>query len=162
MRRVLLWGLLLGMFIGGGCEDKLESPKAATVKGSVIDSLLSAPVESVKVATKPSMDYTYTDSTGFFQLVLPPRSYRLILTKEAQYETLLVSVDTTVIDTLENNQLVDSLTFRYWEIGTLYPDDTTDEFELQSEQVLDLGTLVIPVVIETTEFITTRIDTLGG
>ncbi len=161
MRRLFVWGFFLSILVGGGCEDKLESPKAATVKGTVVDSVFSAPVESVKVVSKPSIDYTYTDSMGFFQLVLPPRSYRLILTKEAKYETLLVSVDTTFLDSVDN-LVVDSLTFHYWEIGTLYPDDTTDEFELQSEQVLDLGTLVIPVVIETTEFITTVIDTIGG
>ena len=150
------------------CEDKIKTPQDALVKGYVTDSLLQ-PIPEAKVITIPSVRFVRTDSSGFFSMELFPRPYAFRISKESEDIPTTLSDSLTTIDTVITQDtlgVTDTLLLAYFyhifKSGTIYYlDDTTDTFNLQDGQVLDLDTLIM-TVIDSIKFDTflIRVDTL--
>ncbi len=150
------------------CEDKIKTPQDAIVRGYVTDSLLQ-PIPEAKVNTIPSIRFVRTDSSGFFSMELFPRPYAFRISKESESIPMSLSDSLTTLDTLITQDslgfpdtILLSKFYRIFKSGTIYYiDDTTDTFNLQDGQVLDLDTLIM-TVIDSIKFDTflIRVDTL--
>ena len=168
----------IALLVGVSCMEKIETPEDGTIRGHVVsnfgvDTLGLQPVPDADVSTFPPHRSTKTDSSGYFELSVFPRTYRI----KAKSEPITLLCDTTyydppvAIDTVTDTVIATPDTIVYTIVSVLeqvvetqtatFDSVFTDEFDVDEGEVVDVGDIELPAFLETTAESLITVDTVA-